>query len=307
MWGGTFPAIAVGLRSLDPILFASFRYDIAAVILLGYAAIRHVGSEPDDRADSVLAGDWLPRARNDRLAVLAGGVFLVTPNVFLFLGQQTVPSGVAAILQSLVPIATALWALFVLPAERVSRVGAVGIGLGLVGVGLIVRPDPAALLATGEGRLLILLQVAGVALGGVLIQRAAPSMDRTALSGWSMGLGGLCLHVASLAVGERPALPTTLDGWLAVAYLGVAATGIAFALYFRLLAIRGAVETSLVAYLVPIVATIIGVVFLDETITPLTIVGFLVVFVGFLLLKRRAIARLVDEIRFGSASAGSGR
>ena len=282
VWGGSFPAIAVGLRSLDPILFAAFRYDVAVVILVGYAILR-------GRA-------WRPTSRADWIALLAGGGFLVAPNALLFVGQQTVPSGVAAIMQSLVPIATALWALLLL-GERVTPRGAVGIGLGIVGVGLIVRPSPATLLSTGVGRVLILGQVAGVALGGVLLQRATPSMDRTALSGWPMGVGAVILHVVSRGVGEPLALPATDSGWLAVAYLGVVATGLAFALYFRLLALRGAVETSLVAYLVPVVATVVGVVFLDETITPLTVVGFLVVFAGFLLLKRTAIARLVGDVR----------
>ncbi|MFB9808750.1 EamA family transporter [Haladaptatus pallidirubidus] len=65
-------------------------------------------------------------------------------------------------------------------------------------------------------------------------------------------------------------------------------------IYFTLLDVRGALETSLVAYLIPIVATIVGVVVLGETITPLTVVGFVVVFIGFILLKRRGIANIVD-------------
>ena len=291
LWGLSFLAISVGLESLEPILFAAFRYDIAAVLLLGYA----------------LVGDatWRPTGRANVGAVLAGGVFLVAANAFLFLGQQTVPSGVAAIMQSLVPIATSLWALGLLPEERVSARGAVGILLGFVGVGLIVRPDPANLLGDEVvGRSLIFLQVAGVALGGVLIQRARPTLDNAALSGWSMFVGALVLHAVSTAVGEPFTLPTTPTAGLAVAYLGVFATAIAFFIYFTLLEVRGALEASLVAYLVPVVATVVGVVVLGESITPLTVVGFLVVFAGFVVLKRRAIADLVNETMGSEASAG---
>lgn len=280
MWGLSFPAISVGLDYIPPLLFAAFRYDVAAVLLLGYAVLT---------TDS-----WRPVGRNNAEAIVGGGLFLVAGNGLLFVGQQTVPSGVAAILQALVPIVTALWALGML-GERLTPPGAIGVVLGFLGIGLIVRPDPGNLLAGDTvGRLLIVGQVVSVALGGVLVQRAGPTMERVALTGWSMLLGGVTLHLGSLAVGEVPTATITAPTALgAVGYLGVFSTAIAFVIYFTLLEERGAFETSLVAYLVPVVATVAGVLFLGETISPLSVVGFVVVLVGFGLLKRRALARLV--------------
>ncbi|MFC7227092.1 EamA family transporter [Salinirubellus salinus] len=284
LWGLSFPAISVGLETLEPVLFAAFRYDVAAVLLVALAVTRTT--------------EWRPSARDDLVAVVAGGVFLVAGNALLFVGQQTVASGVAAVMQSLVPIATTLWALAILPEERISAVGAVGILLGFVGVTLVVRPDPTNLLGGATaGKLLILAQVVSVALGGVLVQRAAPTLDRAALSGWSMAVGAVVLHGVSLAVGEPLALPGVPLAWAAVAYLGVFATALAFFIYYTLLEVRGALETSLVAYLVPVVATLAGVFLLQESIDLLTVVGFAVVFVGFLLLKRRAVADLVRGAR----------
>ncbi|SFR50382.1 DMT family transporter [Halogeometricum limi] len=291
LWGLSFLAISVGLETLDPVLFAAFRYDTGAAFLLAFALLS--------------GASWRPTGRSNLAAILAGGVFLVGMNAFLFVGQQTVPSGVAAIMQSLVPIATSLWALVLLPEERVSPVGAVGIALGFLGVVLIVRPDPANLLADRlVGRLVILLQVSGVALGGVLVQRARPTLDKAALSGWSMLVGGVILHVASAVLGEPFALPATVRTGAAVAYLGVFATALAFFIYFHLLETQGALETSLVAYLVPVVATVVGVTVLDETLTLSTLAGFVVVFAGFLVLKRRAIADLVSEATETAETAG---
>lgn len=282
LWGFSFLAISVGLESLEPVLFAAFRYDVAAVVLLGYAILGTT--------------EWRPTDYASVSAILGGGVFLVAGNAFLFIGQQTVPSGVAAIMQSLIPIVTSLWALGILPEERVSVTGAAGILLGFVGVGLIVRPDPGNLLGSDVfGRILILLQVASVSLGGVIIQRAKPTLDNAALSGWSMLLGALILHATSVAVGEAFSLPATPTATAAVMYLGVFATAIAFFVYYTLLEVRGALETSLIAYLVPVVATIVGVVVLGEQITLPTVLGFAVVFVGFVVLKHRAIAELVFE------------
>jgi drug/metabolite transporter (DMT)-like permease len=280
LWGLSFPAITVGLEYLPPLLFAAFRYDVAAVLLLAYAVVARDG--------------WRPTGRNNRLAILGGGLFLIAGNGLLFIGQQTVPSGIAAILQALVPIATALWALALL-GERLSAVGAVGVGLGFLGIGLIVQPDPNNLLAGDTlGRLIIVGQAISVSLGGVLVQRAGPSMDRVALTGWSMLVGGLVLHTVSFGTSERLAAATLAPTALgAIVYLGVFSTALAFVIYYTILEEQGAFETSLVAYFVPIVATVAGVLLLGETIGLLSVVGFVIVFVGFALLKRHALADLL--------------
>ncbi len=288
LWGLSFPAISIGLEHLPPLLFAAVRYDIAAILLLAYAAIQIDG--------------WVPTRRNDLAAVTGGGIFLIGGNGLLFLAQQTVPSGVAAIIQGLVPIVTALWAVMLL-GERLSPLGAVGAAIGFCGVALVVQPDPGNLLAGDTlGRLLVVGQVCSIALGGVVIQRAGPTIERGALVGWSMGIGSVVLHTASLAAGEFPSpslvVPTAVG---ALVYLGVFATAIAFLIYFRILERHGAFEAALVGYAVPIVATVAGVVFLEESISTVTVAGFGLVIVGFALLKRRAIADAVGI----SAGVGS--
>jgi drug/metabolite transporter (DMT)-like permease len=257
---------------------AAFRYEVAAALLLGYALLTAGGSLPTDRADLV--------------AVLGGGVFMIAGNGLLFVGQQTVPSGVAAILQGLVPIVTTLWA-FLLLDERLSTLGFVGVLLGFLGIGLVVQPDPSNLLAGDTpARLLIVVQVVSVALGGVVVQRSAPSLDQASLTGWTMAIGGLLLHGASAGVGERlGAVPP--GSLVAVAYLGVFATALAFFLYFQLIERYGAFESSLVGYVVPLVATVAGVVLLDERVTTAALAGFGVVVLGFVLLKRDALRSLL--------------
>lgn len=281
LWGLSFPVIEVGLDYLPPLLFAALRYDVAAVVLLAYTAIRVDGR--------------LPRGRDDILAVVAGGLFLVAGNGLLFLGQRTVPSGAAAIITSLIPLVTVLWA-FVLVGERRSPLALVGVVLALVGTGLVVQPDPESLLAGDTvGRLLIVGQVVSVALGGVLVQRARPSLGTVPLTAWSMVLGALVLHLLSSGVGETPgAEATTPTAVAAVVYLGIFSTAIAFLIYFTILARHGAFEVTLIQYAVPVVATVVGVVVLGETIEPATIAGFGVIVLGFVAVKRRAISELLE-------------
>jgi len=282
VWGLTFPAIAVGLEYIPPLLFAAFRYDVAAGLLLVYG---------------VFAADtWVPAGRNNQLAIVGGGVFLIAGNGLLFIGQQTVPSGVAAIMQALSPIATAAWALLLL-GERLSVRVAIGVGIGFLGISLVIQPDPTNLLGGDTlGRLIIVVQVISVALGGVIIQRTAPSLDRIPLIGWAMLFGSLVLFVLSVSVGEAPGTsvfaPTALA---AVLYLSVFSTAVAFYLFFYMLEIYGAFQASLIAYLVPIVATIVGVFVLGESINLLSYAGFGLVAVGFVLLKREAIAAAIGD------------
>lgn len=282
LWGLSFPAIAVGLEYLPPLLFAAFRYDLAAVLLLAYAI--------------VAVEEWRPVGRANQLAILGGGLFLIAGNGLLFVGQQTVPSGVAAVLQTLVPIATAVWALFLL-GERLSLLGILGVAIGFVGISFVIQPDPNNLLGGDTlGRLLIVGQVISVALGGVLVQYARPTLDRVALTGWSMLLGAIVLHAISLGIGELPGngltVPTAIG---AIIYLGVFSTAIAFYIFYYILETQGAFEASLVSYLVPIVATLVGVFVLGESISILTYVGFVLVALGFALLKRQPIVEVIGS------------
>nr|WP_267902877.1 EamA family transporter [Halomarina oriensis] len=278
LWGLSFPAISVGLASLDPLLFAAIRYDIAAVLLLVFSML------------TLDTHRWIPRTRNDVGAVASGGLFLVAGNSLLFVAQQTIPSGVAAILYSLIPLLTTGFAVVVLH-ERLSAVQLLGIAVGLLGVAIVARPDPNALLAADVvAKGLVVVAAASVALGGVLVQRFGPTLADAGTTGWAMLSGALVLHGASLVTGEGlPAAVPSEEVLFAVSYLGVLATALAFLVYFTLLGDYGPLQTNLVSYLVPVVATVAGAALLGEAVTAATLVGFAVIFLGFLLVQFRSI------------------
>lgn len=285
LFGGVFPAVKVGLRSVPPLTLAATRYALAAVLLLGYAVLT------TDR--------WAPRTRGDRRAVVAAGTFFVGGTGLLFVGQQYTASGVAAIIFSLIPLLTAVLARFLLPTEGASRGTLAGILVGLVGVVAVVRPDPAHLLdgdAVGEG--FVLLAAAGVALGTVLIRRSGPSMSVVALTGWAMAVGATLLTVAAVAVGEPVASVRPTPVALAVlVYLAVFAGAVGFVVYFALIERFGPLEVNLLAYLTPVVAIVIGRAFLGETIAPASLAGFGLIFVGFALVRRRELRALRARTR----------
>lgn len=277
-WGGSFVAIKTGLDSVPPVLYAALRFDLGAAILFGIVA--------------ATGGRLRPRTRDDLAYVAASGLLIVAlNNGLLFLGQRYVTSGVAAIVYSLAPVLATGLSRALLPSERLDSDELLGVALGLVGVVVIARPSPTALSSGTVGLGLIFAATTCVALGSVLTGRLSPSLGTAAATAWSMAAGAVALHGWAFAAGEGFAAaefgPSVLA---AVAYLGVFATAFAYLGYFTLLSEAGPVRANLVSYVVPAVATAAGAALLDERVTPLTLVGFGVIVVGFALLNRERLS-----------------
>lgn len=288
LWGLSFPAITVGLESLPPLLFAAVRYDVAGVLLLAYLAARGF--------------EWRPRSREDVLAIGIAGAFLIAGGSLLFVGQRTVPSGIASILYGLIPILTTGFAAALLPAEPIAPRRIAGVVLGFLGVGVIARPDPANLL-TAElvGIGFVVAAAVSIALGSVLLRSRRPTLGTAPMTAWAMLLGALLLHAGSVAVGEPTAdIAFSTTAVASILYLGVFASALAYAIYFRLLDLYGPLEINLVSYVVPLFATAGGVALLGETVTLPMVVGFVLIAGGFVVLKARTLREeLWNAARYG--------
>ncbi|XVH32507.1 DMT family transporter [Haloferacaceae archaeon DSL9] len=282
LWGTSFVAITVGLESLPPILFAALRYDIAGGLLLLYAVVAR--------------DQWRPRGRDEWTLAAVGGALVIGAHfALLFTGQQYVTSGMSAVIMSMTPVLTPLFAWFLLPDERLGLPGAVGVVFGLLGVALIASPDPGALDGTAVGVGLLILSAASFAFGAVLVKRLPASMPLVPSQAWMMLLGAASLHAVSTLRGEHgfAAIEWTPSAAASLLYLAVAAGAGGLLIYFHLLDRVGAVQTSLVNYTTPAVAALFGWAVLAEPITRSTILGFLVIVVGFALLKWTTIAARV--------------
>ncbi|MGM0604061.1 MAG: DMT family transporter [Halobacteriota archaeon] len=278
LWGTSFAAIAVGLEALPPLLFAALRYDIAGVLLLGYA---------------LLATDqWRPRGREEWTLVTIGGLLVVGVHyALLFTGQTYVTSGVAAIVMSTSPILTPLFAWLLLPDERLGVPGVIGVFFGLVGVALVAAPEPHVVDGTAVGVALLVLSAASFAVGAVFVKRHPARMPIVPSQAWMMLIGAASLHASSLLFGEAQfgSVSWTPAVLASLSYLAIGASSIGLVVYFDLLNRIGAIETSLVNYVVPAVAALFGWVLLSESVTGDTIAGFAVIVVGFGFLKWEAV------------------
>ncbi|MDY6764603.1 MAG: DMT family transporter, partial [Halobacteria archaeon] len=119
------------------------------------------------------------------------------------------------------------------------------------------------------------------------------------MEAWSMVIGALVMHAISLAI---PSESFGLIEWNAEAvgalfYLSIISSAFGFLIYFDLLERLGPVEINLVSYVAPIFAAISGWLWLNEVIDIYTVVGFVVIFLGFVIIKRQALASELPRIR----------
>ncbi|WP_435346108.1 DMT family transporter [Haloarchaeobius sp. HRN-SO-5] len=293
VWGSAFMAIKAGVEFIPPVLFAALRYDIAGVIMLVYAVL--------------VVDDWVPRTSAGWLEVGIGGVFMIAAyHALLFVGETgPVSSAAAAVLVALSPILTTAFARLLLPDEPVTAATWLGMILALVGVVVLVNPDPDNLLTEAVvSKLLVFGAAAAFAFGSVLTRRVDGGLPIETMEAWSMLVGAALMHAVSVAMPSESigAIEWTTTAIASLVYLAIFASALGFLVYFDLLDRLGPVEINMVSYVAPVFAALSGFLFLGEPVTVSTVVGFLVIFAGFVLVKHRVIAQEVAIL--GSQGTG---
>ncbi|MFB6080248.1 MAG: DMT family transporter [Haloferacaceae archaeon] len=294
-WGSAFTAIKAGLDFFPPVLFAALRYDLAGVLVLCYAAYA------TDR--------WRPRGGAEWLLVGVGGTLMIAAyHSFLFVGERGTTSAAAAVVVALSPVLTTAFARALLPDERLTAVGTLGLLVGFVGVGVLSDPDPTNLVNARTVSLsLVLLAAASFALGSVLTRRIDADLPIETMEAWSMLVGAVVMHGASLALAESVAdVRWSTEAGLALAYLVVVASAGGFLIYFDLLDRLGPIEINLVSYAAPVAAAVTGLLVLGEEPTATTGIGFVLVLVGFVLVKRAALRDELAGLRSEDGPRGHG-
>lgn len=257
IWGSSYVFIAIALRGFDPIVVAGGRQCIAAVCLLPVAIRRRT----------------FAISRRDFAAIAAVSVVMVGgPTVLVAVGQQSVPSSLAGTLVATSPVFTVLLAIRIDQDERPSSAQLLALLLGLIGIGLLFGVDLRSLTDGVFGGLALLLAAFGYALGGLLVKRLqVRPVDLTILGSL---VSGLLLLPAALV-----ALPDHLEAGPALALLELGAIGTAagWVFYYSLISRYGARRASVVQYLAPAFAVVLGVAALSDPLTPTTVLGLAMV------------------------------
>ena len=270
IWGIPYLLILVAVRDLSPAVLVLGRTVIAALLLLPLAAVRGE-LKP-------LKGHWVPL-----LAFAA--IEIAIPWVLLGTAEQHISSSLTALLIAAVPLVAAVIARTTGDRERLGLTSLIGLAVGLVGVAAIV-----GLNLEGAG-VLPLTEVALVAVcyavGPVILQRYLA--DLPALGVISASLAVTALAYVPFALVSLPSeTPSASAVWSVVA-LAVVCTAIAFVLFFALIAEVGPVRATVITYVNPAVAALLGIAILDEHFTLGMALGFALVLVGSALATRRPV------------------
>ena len=274
IWGASYLFIEIGIRDLSSSMVAWLRVFLAALVLLALAgaqgALRGLGSR------------WA-------IVALVGAVQVAAPFTLIAAGQQEITSSLAGILVTSAPLFTALLAIWVDQEERSQGLRLVGVVLGFVGVVMLLGLD---LGGSGDqllGGLAVVLAGLGYALGGFIVKHRLADAPPIGVAAWVIVSSSILLLPAALAT-----LPHQAPGagpLAAIAALGIVGTGIAFVIYYELLATVGPARTLIVSYLVPAFAVVYGATLLDETITITTVAGLLLILAGSWLAAEGRIVR----------------
>ena len=280
-WGTTYLAIRVGVETMPPFLMASVRFLLAGAIL--YVIAIRLGDRRGDR----------PRAVHWRSAAIIGAALLFGGNGLVTLAEKTVPSGIAALMVATVPLWLVVFGRLFLR-DRVTWREWLGIAAGMAGLALLLNPfgGGGGFDLTG----MIWLSIAPLTwAAGSLYARRAP-LPKRALVGTAMEMlcGGVVLGGASIVTGELGDVrldAISLESLLALGWLILFGSIVAFTAYVWLLANA---RTSLVgtyAFVNPVVAVLLGWLILDERITARTVIAGVVITVAVALIVTARGAR----------------
>jgi drug/metabolite transporter (DMT)-like permease len=269
VWGGSFFFNAIAIRDLPVFTFVVARVALAALILMAVLRFR---------------GERLPRDPKVWAAFFGMG-FLnnVIPFSLIVAGQTHLASGVAAILNASTPLFTVILAHLLTSDERMSGGKLIGVVVGLLGVAAMVGGEAIQNLGAHVGAQLMCLGAAiSYAFAGIYGRRfrSMGVTPMTTATGQVVAASVILLPVALLV--DRPwALPTpSLQAIAAVIGVAAISTALAYVLYFRLLATAGATNLSLVTFLVPVSAILLGTLFLGEVMQPRHFAGMALIGLG---------------------------
>jgi drug/metabolite transporter (DMT)-like permease len=270
VWGSTFLAIRVGVREVPPFLLAGMRFLVAGAALYGWMRLRGTPS---------------PTRREWGVAALLSVLIFVLDYGLLFWAERRVPSGIAAVMLATIPVFMTISEILVMKTQRMTARLAAALLVGICGVAVLVSRTASfgdAPIDLAGACALVVAAISwsvGSALARKLPQPAAKAMS----SGSQMLAGGVLLMITAGVLGEFRGFhvqAVSAKAWLALAYLIVAGSIIAYTAFVWLIHHESPTKVGTYAYVNPVVAVVIGYFLGGEAVGPRTIVGTALVLVS---------------------------
>jgi drug/metabolite transporter (DMT)-like permease len=270
VWGTTYLAIRIGLDAdLPAAAFLALRLVPAGLILLGYARLR---------------GRPLKVSPRDRATIATVGLFLLVGGQYgTYLAEQTIPSGLAALIVAMLPLWIATAESFLPNMDRPSARGYLGLAIGFAGLGILLVPRFAGISATAIDATGVAFQILATWLwttGSVISKRRPVKTDAIVATGFQMVVAGAALAAIATVRDEWSGLTFTPSGAAALLYLTLIGSCLAFTAFVWLLRNAPASKVMTYAYVNPVVAVFLGWLVLSEPIDIWVLAGMAVIVTG---------------------------
>ena len=291
IWGSSFAWIKIAVEEIAPATLVAWRMTLGAIGMVGMLV--------------VLRGVPMPRGLREWLPlVVMGAVNAAIPIFLISWGEQFVDSGTAAVLNSLVPIFSLIIAGLMLRTEPVTALRVGGLVLGFIGAALLasreleLRADPSGLL----GALAVVLAAISYAVGVSYARHRIKSTHRYVVAAGTLVFAAIDMWVLALLIDGGIVIPRQLDTIVAIAWLGILGSFIAYVLFFFLIEHLGATMAAMVTYLFPVVGVGIGVLLLGERMDARLALGTLLVLIGIAVVSLRFDPRVLVRLRRGTTA-----
>ena len=279
IWGSSFALTRIAVVELTPAMVVAGRNMVAALGLLALV---------------LLLGRAWPRGRRVWGFMLAIAVIgNMAPFLLISWGQQRIDSGLAGILMAVMPLVTLVLAHFLVPGETLTRQRLLGFGIGFAGILALI--GPAALRELGGygetlvAQLAVLLAACCYAVNAI-VSRHKPASDAWSTSALVLGMAWLLtlpLAVSPYLGESSPGLSLSAGALWAVLVLGIVCTALGSVVFFTLVAAAGPTFLSLINYLIPLWAVVIGILFLGERPEWNHLLALVLILVGVAISQRR--------------------
>ena len=286
VWGSTFLAIRIGVREVPPFLLAAMRFLAAGLVICVWMLAR---------------GERSPSARQWMSAFFLALLIFVLDYGLLFWAEQRVPSGIAAVMMATIPVFMALSEILLLRTQRLTVRLALALLIGIGGVAVLMSHS---LSLGGEpidtaGAVALIIASMSWSVASVLTRKLPLPSSKVMSSGAQMLAGGILLALAAAALGEfRSFHPWSVSraAWLALLYLIVAGSIIAFTAYVWLIHHESPTKVGTYAYVNPVVAVLLGYFLAGETLGLRTILGTLFVLISIVVITTMRVKRPVETL-----------
>lgn len=279
IWGSTWLAIKIGLESLTPLYASGFRFIFASMIIFLWMRLKKMRLQTDKISI--------------RLYVLMGLFTFVIPFAFIYWAEQFVPSGLASVLFAVYPFFVVLFSYILIPSETIDKSKLIGVVIGFAGI-LVIFSDDLGGNITSYLAGMFAIVISGMLQSGiaVLLKKYGQHMNPLTMNFVPMLIAGVTLSIFGIFLEDFNVLHFNTNAILSIIYLGFFGSIVTFTSYFWLLKRVNVILLSLLAFITPILALILGWLVYNEQLTVNHFWGSMLVLTGLLWANTRGFTRL---------------